>query len=251
MRVFGSQNIKNMMGRFGIPEDEPVSSGMVSRALESAQEKIEGFHFDTRKHTLQYDDVLNHQRTSIYGRRRKILLGDEGIVEEVFAELITDKPELAETIRQKEEKYSKEAIHHIVRIMMLQIIDTLWMDHLDAMEHLRSSVNLRAYGQRDPLVEYKKEGLRAFKSLEATLKGELTIFIENIDGFFAAQQAQAAAHPPAGGFVPVIPNQGKEDKPEGKIGRNDPCPCGSGKKWKKCGELNTEEHQKNMAAKDA
>ncbi len=245
MRVFGSTNIKNMMGRFGIPEDEPVASKLVSRALESAQEKIEGFHFDTRKHTLQYDDVLNHQRTSIYGKRRKILDGDEGIVEEVFAELIAQKPEIAEVIKEKEEKYSRDAVHHIVRVMMLQIIDTLWMEHLDSMEHLRSSVNLRAYGQRDPLVEYKKEGLRAFRSLEATLKNELVLFIENLDGFFAQQAAQAAQQ----NFVPVIPNQGgNADDAKGKIGRNDPCPCGSGKKWKKCGELNTEEHQTKMAA---
>ncbi len=248
MRVFGSSNIKNMMGRFGIPEDEPVASKLVSRALEGAQEKIEGFHFDTRKHTLQYDDVLNHQRTSIYSKRRKILYGDEGIVEEIFAELVAEKPELADTIKAKEEKYSKEAVHHIVRVMMLQIIDTLWMEHLDSMEHLRSSVNLRAYGQRDPLVEYKKEGLRAFKNLEATLRGELVLFIENLDGFFAQQQAQAAA---AQNFVPVIPNQGGVDASttKEKIGRNDECPCGSGKKWKKCGELNTEEHQQLMAAK--
>lgn len=248
MRVFGSSNIKNMMGRFGIPEDEPVASKLVSRALEGAQEKIEGFHFDTRKHTLQYDDVLNHQRTSIYSKRRKILYGDEGIVEEIFAELVSEKPELADTIKAKEEKYSKEAVHHIVRVMMLQIIDTLWMEHLDSMEHLRSSVNLRAYGQRDPLVEYKKEGLRAFKNLEATLRGELVLFIENLDGFFAQQQAQAAA---AQNFVPVIPNQGGVDASttKEKIGRNDECPCGSGKKWKKCGELNTEEHQQLMAAK--
>jgi preprotein translocase subunit SecA len=136
--------------------------------------------------------------------------------------------------------------------MMLQIIDTLWMEHLDAMEHLRSSVNLRAYGQRDPLVEYKKEGLRAFKSLEATLRSELAAFIENIDGFFAAQQAQAAA---AQGFVPVIPGGSAaeitSDTHKGKIGRNDPCPCGSGKKWKKCGELDTEEHKALMTAKVA
>ena len=248
MRVFGSSNIKNMMGRFGIPEDEPVASKLVSRALEGAQEKIEGFHFDTRKHTLQYDDVLNHQRTSIYSKRRKILYGDEGIVEEIFAELVAEKPELADTIKAKEEKYSKEAVHHIVRVMMLQIIDTLWMEHLDSMEHLRSSVNLRAYGQRDPLVEYKKEGLRAFKNLEATLRGELVLFIENLDGFFAQQQAQAAA---AQNFVPVIPNQGgaEASTTKEKIGRNDECPCGSGKKWKKCGEINTEEHQNLMAAK--
>jgi preprotein translocase subunit SecA len=241
MRVFGSTNIKSMMGRFGIPEDEPIASRLVTRSLEGAQEKIEGFHFDTRKHTLQYDDVLNHQRTSIYSRRRRILFNDEGVVEEMFDELIAEKPEIADTIKQKEEKYGKDAVHHVVRVMMLQIIDTLWMEHLDMMEHLRSSVNLRAYGQRDPLVEYKKEGLRAFKSLEATLKNELTLFIENLDGFFAQQQAMQQQN-----FVPVIQAE-KEDG--GKIGRNDPCPCGSGKKWKKCGELNTTEHQMNMAKK--
>ncbi len=232
MRVFGSTNIKSMMGRFGIPEDEPIASGLVSRALESAQEKIEGFHFDTRKHTLQYDDVLNHQRTSIYEKRRKILFNDEAFVDEVIAELIAQKPELAETIKQKETQYTKEAVYHILRVMMLQIIDTLWMEHLDAMEHLRNSVNLRAYGQRDPLVEYKKEGLHAFRSLEAALRNELIMFIENLDGFFAAQQAREQQ------FVPVIPNEGKEaqliDGQKEKLGRNDPCPCGSGKKVKKC-----------------
>ena len=235
MRVFGSSNIKSMMGRFGIPEDEPVSSGLVSRALEGAQEKIEGFHFDTRKHTLQYDDVLNHQRTSIYSKRRKILFNDEEFVDEVIAELVLEKPELEDFLKQKEEQYTKEAVRHVFRVMLLQIIDTLWMDHLDAMEHLRSSVNLRAYGQRDPLVEYKKEGLRMFRGLESTLRSELITFIENLDGFFASQQAQQQQND----FVQVIPevaapslSAGGESKP--KLGRNDPCPCGSGKKVKKC-----------------
>ncbi len=238
MRVFGSNNIKTMMGRFGIPEDEPVESKMVSRALEGAQEKIEGFHFDTRKHTLQYDDVLNHQRTSIYTKRRKILFNDEAFVDEVIAELVAEKAEIEETVKQKEEQYTKEAVRHIFRVMMLQIIDTLWMEHLDAMEHLRSSVNLRAYGQRDPLVEYKKEGLRMFRGLESSLRSELILFIENIDGFFAQQQAQAQND-----FVQVIPettngstNQiaGSKTVDGEKLGRNDPCPCGSGKKVKKC-----------------
>jgi preprotein translocase subunit SecA len=235
MRVFGSSNIKNMMGRFGIPEDEPIASKLVSRALEGAQEKIEGFHFDTRKHTLQYDDVLNHQRTSIYEKRRKILFNDEAFVDEVIQELILDKPELGVTFRQKEEQYSREAVRHIFRVMMLQVIDTLWMEHLDAMEHLRSSVNLRAYGQRDPLVEYKKEGLRAFRGLEFSLKTELTVFIENIDGFLASQHAAETSQ-----FVPVIPavDGGIQATVSGsekvKAGRNDPCPCGSGKKVKKC-----------------
>lgn len=248
MRVFGSSNIKTMMGRFGIPEDEPIESKLVSRALEGAQEKIEGFHFDTRKHTLQYDDVLNQQRTSIYTKRRKILFEDEAFVDEVLAELITQKPELEPILKQKEDTYERSAVHHIFRIMMLQIIDTLWMEHLDAMEHLRSSVNLRAYGQRDPLVEYKKEGLRAFRNLEASLRAELITFIENMDGFFATQQAQK-------NFVSVIPSVEGGDRTSvdlhehEKIGRNDQCPCGSGKKWKKCGELNTEEHQALMKAK--
>jgi preprotein translocase subunit SecA len=235
MRVFGSSNIKNMMGRFGIPEDEPIASKLVSKALEGAQEKIEGFHFDTRKHTLQYDDVLNHQRTSIYEKRRKILFNDEAFVDEVIQEIILDKPELEGVFKQKEEQYSREAVRHIFRVMMLQIIDTLWMEHLDAMEHLRSSVNLRAYGQRDPLVEYKKEGLRAFRGLEMSLKVELTVFIENIDGFLASQHAAETSQ-----FVPVIPavDGGAQAVTHGsekvKAGRNDPCPCGSGKKVKKC-----------------
>jgi preprotein translocase subunit SecA len=236
MRVFGSTNIKTMMGKFGIPEDEPVSSSMVSRALEGAQEKIEGFHFDTRKHTLQYDDVLNHQRTSIYTKRRSILFNDEAFVDEVIAELVLEKPEFADTIKEKEEKYTKEAVRHVFRVMLLQVVDTLWMDHLDAMEYLRSSVNLRAYGQRDPLVEYKKEGLRMFKGLEATLRAELIAFIENVDGFFATQQMQT---PNQNDFVQVIPEV--IEKPstivsaaDDKHGRNDPCPCGSGKKVKKC-----------------
>lgn len=233
MRVFGSGNIKNMMGRFGIPEDEPIESRIVTRALEGAQEKIEGFHFDTRKHTLQYDDVLSHQRSSVYSKRRRILFGDDVLVEEVFNDLITLKPELSETIAKKEEMYSKEAVRHIFRIMMLQAIDTLWMEHLDQMEHLRNTVNLRAYGQRDPLVEYKKEGLRAFRNLEATLNNELIIFLENIDGFFAAQEAQRKQD-----FVQVIPESASKQQDAiagaSKVGRNDPCPCGSGKKVKKC-----------------
>jgi preprotein translocase subunit SecA len=237
MRVFGSNSIKSMMGRFGIPEDEAIDSKLVSRALEGAQEKIEGFHFDARKHTLQYDDVLNHQRKSIYEKRRKILFKDEAYFNELMDSLIAVKPELADLIKEKKEKYSEEAFRAIVSAMTLQVIDMLWMDHLDQMEHMRNSVNLRAYGQRDPLVEYKKEGLRMFKGMEGTMIHDLSLFIENIDSVIAAQQANQ-------NHVAV---QGSLDT--SKIGRNDACPCGSGKKWKKCGELNTEEHQKLMAEK--
>jgi preprotein translocase subunit SecA len=224
MRVFGSTNIKNMMGRFGIPEDEPVDSKLVSRALEGAQEKIEGFHFDTRKHTLQYDDVLNHQRKSIYDKRRKILFHDKEYFEELMNSVIAYKPESASLIETKKKEYGEEVFMNVVSMMALQVIDMLWMDHLDQMEHMRSSVNLRSYGQRDPLVEYKKEGLRMFRGLEQTMLHDLSLFIENIDGVLASQHNREL----------VAMNKGEDGKEKVKAGRNDPCPCGSGKKVKKC-----------------
>jgi preprotein translocase subunit SecA len=238
MRVFGSNNIKAMMGRFGIPEDEPVDSKLVSRALEGAQEKIEGFHFDTRKHTLQYDDVLNHQRKSMYDRRRKILFRDKPYFEEMLASLVVAKPELEVGIKQKREQYGEEVFMNVVCMMALQITDMLWMEHLDQMEHMRNSVNLRAYGQRDPLIEYKKEGLRMFRGMEQSMTHDLIMFIENIDGVLAAQNSTQ--------MTAQLPKSTSGDE---KIGRNDPCPCGSGKKWKKCGELNTEEHHHLMKGK--
>jgi preprotein translocase subunit SecA len=244
MRVFGSENIKKMMGRFGIPEDQPIDSKMVSRSLEGAQEKIEGFHFDARKHTLQYDDVLNKQRQSIYEKRKNILYKNEAFLDNLLNSLSEISETIATTIEEKEKSYTKEQFRTIVGATVLQIIDTLWMDHLDHMEHMRSSVNLRAYGQRDPLVEYKKEGLRMFKDMELRLKQDLVMFIENIDGVMATL---------AGGSQVTnqtisLPGHSHE-KSADKVGRNDPCPCGSGKKWKKCGELNTQEHQTRMISK--
>ncbi len=221
MRVFGSTNIKNMMGRFGIAEDEAINSKLVSRALEGAQEKIEGFHFDTRKHTLQYDDVLNHQRRSIYERRRKILFKDENFIDEILGTLPAYKENFDKFIKDKEEKYTRETFINVVSVMLLQIIDKLWMDHLDQMEHMRNSVNLRAYGQRDPLIEYKKEGLRMFKNLESQMMTDLILFIENIDEILMAQQNNNQT-------------QTENKKEVGEVGRNDPCLCGSGKKLKKC-----------------
>jgi preprotein translocase subunit SecA len=265
MRVFGGDGVKNMMGKIGLPEDEPIESKFVSKALESAQEKIEGFHFDSRKYTLQYDDVLNVQRKSVYERRRKILFNDEVYIEGLLADLEKTKEGIAALLAEKYEKFGVEAVKHTFRTMLLQIIDSFWMDHLDAMEHLRQSVNLRAYGQRDPLVEYKKEALRMYKSLDGQIKNDAIMFIENMEGVFAMNQAveSAQAKPvtlspvasmmlSGGGLEVALPasspaekNNGGVDKPR----RNDVCSCGSGKKWKKCGELNTEEHQILMVKK--
>jgi preprotein translocase subunit SecA len=174
MRVFASDTLKRVMGTFKIPEDEPIFNSMITRSLEKAQTKIEELNFDARKHVLSYDDVLNVQRRSIYGRRRALLTGDDASIDTELARLSSDDAEkgqsndvgLKETIEKKKHELGG-AFYPSIRRFLLQTIDFLWVDHLEAMEYLRSSVNLRAYGQRDPLVEYKKEGLRLFQTMEA------------------------------------------------------------------------------------
>ena len=166
MRVFASDTLKRVMGTFKIPEDEPIFNSMITRSLEKAQTKIEELNFDSRKHVLSYDDVLNVQRQSVYGRRRALLTGDDSAIDTELARIAEANPGLADTIDAKKKEFGS-AFYPNVRRFLLQTIDFLWVDHLEAMEYLRSSVNLRAYGQRDPLVEYKKEGLRLFQTMEA------------------------------------------------------------------------------------
>ncbi|MFA6436754.1 MAG: preprotein translocase subunit SecA [Candidatus Paceibacterota bacterium] len=326
MRVFGSDRIKNLMGKFGIPEDQPIENAMVSRALESAQGKIEGFHFDARKHVLEYDDVMNVHRETIYRKRNEILESDKP--EETFKEYIGKEAEemtnallpereermwnleeLAEegvaafhlnqdlhktllgikdeniTPSEKREKIKniiinsaleriskirevadKEVFIQVSRGLLLSTIDLFWMEHLDGMEYLRDSVRLRAYGQRDPLVEYKNDGYQRFKELlfdirRETLKRFFRIEIqEQPNARFIRRETpiilQGAAKTQDQN-KPLL-SQVKKDAPENAIerfskeqeqkqssndntppefkhvGRNDPCPCGSGKKFKKC-----------------
>ncbi|OGF74951.1 preprotein translocase subunit SecA, partial [Candidatus Giovannonibacteria bacterium RIFCSPLOWO2_01_FULL_43_160] len=230
MRIFASDKIKNLMGRFGIPEEEPIENKMVSSAIESAQGKIEGFNFDQRKHLLDYDDVMNKQRTALYSRRKKLLFAKSeeleeealNLLENVLSRIVIahtagsqdewDKKAIEENIlslvnsnADQEELHKKisessnaeelldylknyikasflkkkevvDGFAEALRIIMLQAIDTLWMEHLEAMEYMRSSVRLRAYGQKDPLVEYKNEGARMFKELE----GHINVYIANL-----------------------------------------------------------------------
>jgi preprotein translocase subunit SecA len=236
MRVFGSDRIKNMMGRFGIPEDMPIKNSFVSNALESAQKKIEGFHFDSRKHTLEYDDVMNHQRQAIYERRQKMLKADKTEVEKILEIVLEGQEEkVKNTVKEKREKVGDEAFFEVLRRIALYTTDVLWMEHLEAMDYLRSSVNLRAYGQRDPIVEYKKEGLRMFKNMEEVFKEQVLSLVENInepakEDVQSPKQTLVTSHSEPSEFSDtkeVI--AGKKE-----VGRNDPCPCGSGKKYKKC-----------------
>ena len=179
LRVFGSDRIKTMMGRFGIPENEPIQHSFVAKSLESAQKKIEGFHFDARKHTLEYDNVLNHQRESIYGRRRMLLSASvDEILKFLKDEAITT--EYQRIVEEKQKDVPPEVFLDAVRRIALHTTDVLWLEHLEMMDYLRGSVNLRAYGQREPLIEYKREGLHMFKAMQARFQEEMFGFISRL-----------------------------------------------------------------------
>ena len=236
MRIFASDTVKKLMNRFGIPEDEAIENSLITRSLESAQTKIEGFNFDTRKQVLEYDDVLNFQRKTIYEKRRNILLGDINFIKEKLAEIAFDE-NIQKIITDKVTALGEEEFYRIVRITMLQAIDMFWVDHLEMMDYLRGSVNLRAYGQRDPLVEYKKEGLRLFKTMQESVDAQVLNVLPHMG--IGAMQAEEAKLKETQKHMKAAGAEGKSDSnsvsvKKEKVGRNDPCPCGSGKKYKNC-----------------
>lgn len=322
MRVFASDSMKTMMGKLGVAEDQPIEHKFISKALESAQEKIEGFNFDSRKHVLEFDDIINTQRTSVYGRRRKLLLGNVDDVERElfgvvggeisrggtnvesedssavahslrethrtpqvslasgsaaastvagatngdFAKRIRHlgSPEEGEAeaiemeissatgndaiqiIQKKFGGFGRENFLNAMRIVLLQAIDMYWVEHLEVMDYTRSSVNLRAYGQRDPLIEYKKEGLRLFREMQNAMKSQILRMLPNITPVIQGQNASLSPNATNDAQLQEIKENaqmiGAQDGSENKQsttkkaspGRNDPCPCGSGKKYKKC-----------------
>ena len=169
MRVFAAETLKNVMGRFGIPEDEPIESAMITRSLETAQGRIEGFNFDSRKQVLAYDDVMNTQRVAVYARRRAALLGSDTEVEVLIQDLLGEGETAHIVFQAKKSEFGAAFVPHLRRLL-LQIIDTFWLEHLETMDYLRRSVSLRAYGQRDPLIEYRREGLQRFRQLEENIR---------------------------------------------------------------------------------
>ncbi|MDO8548131.1 MAG: preprotein translocase subunit SecA [bacterium] len=264
MRVFASDTIKNLMGKFGIPEDEAIENSMVSRALESAQTKIEGFNFDARKHVLEYDNVLDKQRRAIYTNRNKVLVGTGEDVWSVLEELAgtLSNPALAmegdslrDILNKKVEEVGKNALITAARTIVLQTLDMLWVEHLESMEYLRGSVSLRAYGQRDPLVEYRKEGTHLYKDMEMAFASRVFELIEKLTKESIEKGASLAVAPSATApsFIEGLSNPSTSlrapDSANSGIGRNDPCPCGSGKKWKNCGLKGTDEHKQRMQQK--
>ena len=235
MRVFASDVIKRVMGTFKIPEDEPIYNSMITKSLERAQTRIEEIHFDARKHVLAYDDILNAQRQSVYARRRTLLTGEDAAIDDELAQLSLGDPSrpprlgeagqgeaeedenLAQAIEKKKNEM-KESFYPTVRRVLLQSVDYLWVEHLEAMEYLRSSVNLRAYGQRDPLVEYKKEGLKLFQAMEETYRAQVSAALPNIGATAVAPASgagvihKAAARLTATGRGPTRKEYGRNDR---------------------------------------
>ena len=317
MRIFGGDQVAKVMNFLKMPEDTPIEHQMVSRAIEGAQKKVEGHNFDIRKHTLEYDDVMNQQRQIIYGVRREVLgsaekgdaalkeeiqskaanvisravlnlniegqLDTDGLVEE-FSNIIPFDPEskkqlssqiknLATTdeaanlltdlskklYEERENQVGSEVARQMEVFTYLTTIDQLWMAHLDTMDDLRAGIGLRGYAGRDPLVEYKKESFELFEKLMAEIDYEI---VHRIFKVAIQEQTQVQRMPQGietrpevdisleqesvgetkvtierGGQVigqETYGSAGQLNKPHGKLGRNDPCYCGSGKKYKKC-----------------
>lgn len=237
MRVFATDMVKSMMGKIGLAEDEPIVNKMITRSLESAQQKIENLNFDSRKHVLQYDEILNYQRTTIYERRRGILVGERAKIDEYLEKI--SEGDFLEKVGQIKKRLGEDEFYSVARRLILQSIDAFWMEHLEGMDYLKGSVNLRAYGQRDPLVEYKKEGLRMFKDMEEMIASQIREILPNIvAGAYVAEEERLKREQrelglSAGGGESVL-EQKEKNEDGSKVGRNDPCPCGSGKKYKRC-----------------
>jgi preprotein translocase subunit SecA len=189
MRVFASDMLKSVMGTFKIPEDEPIASSLISKSLETAQKRIEGFNFDSRKQVLAYDDVLNAQRLAVYARRSIALVGTDEDVEAEMRALIGGDAEATSRYEAKKAELG-DSFLPLLRRLMLQVIDAFWLEHLETMEYMRRSVSLRAYGQRDPLLEYRREGLTRFKQMEGGIQ---TTLVEALPRIMPADDARIRA----------------------------------------------------------
>jgi len=220
MRVFGGDRVKGLMDTLRLPEDMPIEARMVSRAIESAQTKVEGMNFDIRKHVLDYDDVMSKHREVFYKKRREILQGFENSnLREYILEVLKKAGFSEQDYVKREQEIGRENIQQVERDVCLKVLDTFWIEHLEDMGHLRDSVRLRAYGQQDPLVEYKREGHRMFQQLLSKIENTIANALMKVE--IKVQRSPMS-------------NSKVAQRPGKKIGRNEPCYCGSGKKYKKC-----------------
>jgi preprotein translocase subunit SecA len=273
MRIFGGEQISGIMDRLNLPEDQPIENGLISRAIEQSQVKVEGFHFDIRKRLVEFDDVANQQREIIYKLRRRILDSSD-VKEEVLeklkhqiektimlnvdlavalAEIVPfddaslkrikteidkadNKQEFLEKVlmdiyEKREKDVGEKVMREVEKYAYLGSIDHLWMDHIDHIDDLREGVTLRAYGQRDPLVEFKNEAYNMFEALVDKVDEELSHRIFRIGVAMPQPEVPVSAMEEN---LDTTDKTGVIDPKSKKMGRNDPCWCGSGKKWKHC-----------------
>ena len=289
LRLFGGERITNLMDRMNLDEDTPIENKMLSKSIENAQTSVESRNFQSRKATLEYDDVMNKQREIIYGQRKQVLDGrnlkdtifgmirsgisnqvtlhsgehgklDEDGVREILGSLegmyfprgmVAETPaelaamgedELTElffnaavtTYERKEEAVTSPIMRELERVVLLRVVDEYWMDHIDAMQELRQGIRLRAYAQVNPIDAYKKESLEMFEEMISAIRDET---VRRIFSARIKSEAEVKRERVAEGIVATTAGDGsvkKQPRKVQKIGRNDPCPCGSGKKYKQC-----------------
>ena len=296
MRIFGADRMQGIMNRLGMEDGVPIEHGLVSRAIENAQKKVEAHNFDIRKHLLEYDDVMNKQRELVYGQRRDALAGDKlksdvlematQLAEETVDRFVDkqamasewDLAGLAESLRgrfnlrpeftpeeqevinadeieekvvnlvkdsyeSKEERLGEELMRQLEKIITLQTIDVLWKDHLLNMDHLKEGIGLRGYGQKNPLHEYQREGFELFQEMSDKVQEDVVnkLFTVEVDQEQSAAELEELEARQAPRQMMLSRGDGEGPEPvvtvrrDGdKVGRNAPCPCGSGKKYKRC-----------------
>ena len=296
MKIFGGKTIENVYNKIGVSEDMPIESKLLSRAVENAQKKVEGRNFSIRKNVLQYDDVMNKQRTIIYAQRREVLDGTnlqstiEGMIDAVASQIVksyasdhtrdregmlqeienvfgitripaldkkdADVDEVIDDLqfqaddmyKEKRKKYG-DSLKELERVVLLKVVDQKWMEHIDNMDELKNGVGLRAYGQHDPVVVYRTEGGEMFDEMVYDIKYDVVKLLMHVskrdEGTSRKETAKITDEklqnekdaielvdgklsPKEGGINKTVVNE------EPKVGRNDPCPCGSGKKYKNC-----------------
>ena len=288
MRLFGSERIGAMVDRLGLKDDEPLTAGLLTKQIESAQKRIEGRNFETRKHVLEYDNVMNRQREVIYGQRRRVLMGEDvkdsilrmadhvidfaagrwmngddpeewewreavnylenlcnhhGVMEEKRPLAADDREAFIEALKEDarafyaEREQMLEEIHvdmrEVERVMLLRSVDSRWMDHIDAMDQLRDGIGFRAYSGKNPVTEYQIEASYMFEELNHLIREDTVRRVYQTKVQVTPERVQAAK-PVEARVAGDGPRQPRRVKPSQKVGRNDPCPCGSGKKYKNC-----------------
>jgi len=281
MRRFGGSTVAGLMDRLGVEEDIPIEHDLITRSIENAQVKVEGYNFDIRKHLLEYDDVVNQQRRLIYDQRRLVLSSDTlkdtilGMVQEelsfaVARHTVGDPVEWdlsgllpavrsilplppnfnpqwdgmsSEQIEQqlldlsqelyaaKEQQLGSDLMRQLERVLMLRVVDSHWVRHLTALDELREGIGLRAFGQRDPLIEYKREAFDTFDELKAAIAHDIAHSIYFVTVVREPVRRPTRAYRPGVAGQRAAPTRSSASP---KVGRNDPCPCGSGRKYKNC-----------------